>query len=133
MRHADSCAHALPLNDRLFQEPFYVTHAGWERVSPHQTYPRPGHPSYYQFKWEEGRILGEFCLALITNGKGELQTKQGRQPLSAGDAFLYQPGEFRGRRNKDSEVTAGIRTGEYCAFRDQGRVSAFQWWGTINV
>ena len=72
MRQPDCSAHALPLNDRLFQEPFYVTHAGWERVGPHQSYPRPGHPSYYAFKWEEGRVLGEFCLALITSGRGEL-------------------------------------------------------------
>lgn len=98
MRHADSCAHALPLDNRLFQEPLYVTHAGWEKVSRHQSYPRPGHPSYYQFKWEEGRVLGEFCLSLLTNGKGELQTKQGRQMLKAGDAFLYYPGEWHRHR-----------------------------------
>jgi AraC-like DNA-binding protein len=94
----ECCAHALPLNDRLFQEPFYVTHAGWERVSPHQSYPRPGHPSYYAFKWEEGRVLGEFCLVLITGGRGELQTRRGRQTLRAGDAFLYQPGEWHRHR-----------------------------------
>jgi|ERR1019366_4943643 AraC-like DNA-binding protein len=98
MRHAESSAHALPLNDRLFQEPFYVTHAGWEKVSPHQSYPRPGHPSYYAFNWEEGRVLSEFCLALITSGQGELQTKQGRQALRAGDALLYQPGEWHRHR-----------------------------------
>ena len=98
MRQLDCSAHALPLNDRLFQEPFYVTHAGWERVGPNQSYPRPGHPSYYAFKWEEGRVLGEFCLALITSGRGELQTRQGRQALRAGDALLYQPGEWHRHR-----------------------------------
>jgi len=98
MRQPDCSAHALPLNDRLFQEPFYVTHAGWERVGPNQSYPRPGHPSYYAFKWEEGRVLGEFCLALITSGRGELQTRQGRQALRAGDALLYQPGEWHRHR-----------------------------------
>ncbi len=98
MRQLDSKAHALPLNDRLFQEPFYVTHSGWERVSPNQSYPRPGHPSYYAFKWEEGRVLGEFCLSLITSGQGELQTRQGRQTLRKGDALLYQPGEWHRHR-----------------------------------
>ena len=98
MRHPDCSAHALPLNDRLFQEPLYVTHAGWEQVRPHQTYPRPGHPSCYGFKWDEGRVLGEFCLSLITSGQGELQTKQGRQPLRSGDAILYQPGEWHRHR-----------------------------------
>ena len=98
MRHADSCAHALPLDNRLFQERLYVTHAGWEKVGRHQSYPRPGHPSYYQFKWEEGRVLGEFCLSLVTGGKGELQTKPGLQTLQAGDAFLYRPGEWHRHR-----------------------------------
>ncbi len=98
MRQPDCSAHALPLNDRLFQEPFYVTHAGWERVRPQQSYPRPGHPSYYAFQWEEGRVLGEFCLSLITGGAGELQTEQGRQALRKGDAFLYQPGEWHRHR-----------------------------------
>lgn len=98
MRQPDCKAHALPLNDRLFQEPFYVTHSGWERVRPHQSYPRPGHPSYYAFKWEEGRVLGEFCLSLITSGQGELQTRQGRQTLRKGDALLYQPGEWHRHR-----------------------------------
>jgi AraC-like DNA-binding protein len=98
MRQSDGKAHALPLNDQLFQEPFYVTHAGWERVKPHQSYPRPGHPSYYAFQWEEGRVLGEFCLSLITSGQGELQTSQGRQTLRQGDALLYQPGEWHRHR-----------------------------------
>jgi AraC-like DNA-binding protein len=98
MRHADGCAHALPLNDRLFQEPFYVTHAGWEKVGPQQSYPRPGHPSYYAFNWQEGRVLGEFCLSLVTSGRGELQTQQGTQALQRGDVFLYQPGEWHRHR-----------------------------------
>lgn len=98
MRHSECSAHALPLNDHLFQEPFYITHAGWEKVNPHESYPRPGHPAYYGFKWEEGRVLGEFCLSLITKGRGELQTRQGRQPLRAGDALLYLPGEWHRHR-----------------------------------
>jgi AraC-like DNA-binding protein len=98
MRQSGWRAHALPLDDRLFAEPFYVTHAGWECVRPHQPYPRPGHPSYYGFTWQEGRVLGEFCLALITNGEGELQTKQGRQSIRAGQALLYQPGEWHRHR-----------------------------------
>lgn len=98
MRHADCSAHALPLHDRLFQEPLYVTHAGWERVAPHQLYPRPGHPSYYGFNWEEGRVLGEFCVSLVISGQGELQTRHGRQMLRTGDAFLYSPGEWHRHR-----------------------------------
>ena len=98
MRHLKCFAHALPLDDRLFQAPFYVTHAGLEKVNPLESYPRSGHSPYYAFKWESGRVLGEFCLSLITSGKGELETNKGRQTLTAGDAFLYQPGEWHRHR-----------------------------------
>ena len=98
MRHAEDHAHALPLSDRFFQEPLYVTHAGWEYIQPHQPYPRPGHPSYYQFKWEEGRVLGEFCLLFIPRGRGEIETAQGRQSIRAGQACLYRPGEWHRHR-----------------------------------
>src|SRR5580765_7564533 len=103
MRHPECSAHALPLNDQLFQEPFYVTHAGWEKVNPHEPYPRPDHPAYYYFKWDEGRVLGEFCLSLITHGRGELQTKQGRRKLRTGDALLYLPGEWHRHRPQPAE------------------------------
>src|SRR5215469_2690130 len=98
MRHTVDHAHALPLEDRIFHEPLYVTHAGWEHVRPHQPYPRPGHPSYYQFKWEEGRVLGEFCLWFITRGRGEIETRSGRQSIRAGQACLYRPGEWHRHR-----------------------------------
>lgn len=98
MRHFGDQAHALPLDDRFFREPLYLTHAGWEYVRPHQTYPRPGHPSYYQFKWSEGRVLGEFCLWFITRGRGEIDTPQGRQSIRAGQACLYRPGEWHRHR-----------------------------------
>jgi AraC-like DNA-binding protein len=98
MRHSDWCAHALPLNDRLFREPFYVTHAGRERVRPHQIYPHPGQPFYYDMSWPEGRVLGEFCLSFITKGQGEVVTEQGKQPVRAAQAWLYMPGEWHRHR-----------------------------------
>lgn len=82
----------------MFREPLYVTHAGWERVKPHQSYPHAGQPSYYQNIWPEGRILGEFCLSFINRGQGEVETKQGRQPIRAAQAWLYLPGEWHRHR-----------------------------------
>jgi AraC-like DNA-binding protein len=91
-------ALALPLHDHLFREPFYVTHAGWERVAPHQSYPHSGQPYYYDMSWAEGRILGEFCLSFITKGQGEVETERGRQPVRATQAWLYLPGEWHRHR-----------------------------------
>jgi AraC-like DNA-binding protein len=102
MRHDNWNAYALPLNDRLFREPIYILHAGWERVKPHQSYPRPGHPAYYANTWHDGRVLGEFCLSLITRGEGEIETKDGRQSVRAGQSFLYRPGEWHRHRPTSS-------------------------------
>jgi AraC-like DNA-binding protein len=48
--------------------------------------------------WAEGRILGEFCLSFITKGQGEVETKRGRQPVRAPQAWLYLPGEWHRHR-----------------------------------
>lgn len=98
MRHPRWRGHALPLPDRIFRHPFYVTHAGCEDVRPRQAYPHPAQPHYYDISWGEGRILGEFCLSLITRGRGEIETKLGRQPIEAVEAWLYRPGEWHRHR-----------------------------------
>ena len=61
--------HALPVNEALFHEALYLTHAGWERVGPGEPYPQTDTP-YFYFEWKEGRTLPEFCLALIVTGSG---------------------------------------------------------------
>lgn len=108
MRQTVDYAHALPLDDLLFQESFYVTHAGCESVTPRQSYPRPGHPSYYGFTWADGRVLGEFCLVLVLSGQGEIETALGAQIVRAGQGFLYQPGEWHRHRPAQSTGWAAI-------------------------
>lgn len=89
--------HALPVNEALFHEALYLTHAGWERVGPGEPYPQSDAP-YFYFEWKEGRTLPEFCLALIVAGSGEFETREHRQRVAAGDAFLVQPGEWHRHR-----------------------------------
>jgi AraC-like DNA-binding protein len=89
--------HALPVNEALFHEPLYLTHAGWERVEPGEPYPQSDTPVFY-FEWKEGRTLPEFCLALNISGSGEFETRQHRQRIAAGDAFLIRPGEWHRHR-----------------------------------
>lgn len=43
-------------------------------------------------------MLGEFCLWFITRGRGEIETKKGRQTIRAGQACLYRPGEWHRHR-----------------------------------
>ena len=89
--------HALPVSESMFHEAIYLTHAGWEVVKPEDAYPQSDVP-LFNFKWEEGRTLPEFCLALLVAGSGELQTRAHRGRLATGDAFLFHPGEWHRHR-----------------------------------
>jgi len=97
--------HALPVNESVFHEELYLTHAGWERIEPGAAYPLRDAPFFY-FEWNEGRTLPEFCLALVVAGGGELETHDHRERLRAGQAFLFQPGEWhRHRPSRDTGWT----------------------------
>jgi AraC-like DNA-binding protein len=90
--------HALPVTNRLFNEPLYLTHAGWERVSPGQPYPLPD-TELYSFQYDAGRSLPEFTLCLITEGAGEVTTATDKKRvLTPGDAFLLLPGQWHRHR-----------------------------------
>lgn len=89
--------HALPVNESLFHNTLYLTHAGWERVEPGEPYPQSD-ATYFSFEWKEGRTLPEFCLALNIAGSGEFETRQHRGQIRTGDAFLFRPGEWHRHR-----------------------------------
>jgi AraC-like DNA-binding protein len=89
--------HALPVNESLFHAALYLTHAGWERVIPDESYPQRDAPFFY-FEWREGRTLPEFCLAMVIAGGGEFQTRDHRSQVTANDAFLFRPGEWHRHR-----------------------------------
>ena len=97
MRNRVPFANALPVPDWLFRESVYATHAGWERIAPAAPYPQPRAP-IYSFQWEEGRVLPEFCLALCVGGGGQMETRQGRQEIHTGHAYLFLPGEWHRHR-----------------------------------
>lgn len=89
--------HALPVNESLFHDALYLTHAGWERVRPGEPYPQADTPLFF-FDWTDGRTLPEFCLAYLVAGQGEFQTRAHRNHIQAGDAFLFHPGEWHRHR-----------------------------------
>jgi AraC-like DNA-binding protein len=90
--------HALPVTNRLFNEPLYLIHAGWERISPGQPYPLP-ESELYAFQYDAGRSLPEFTLCLITKGAGEVTTATDKKRvLTPGDAFLLLPGQWHRHR-----------------------------------
>ena len=89
--------HALPVDESLFHEALYLTHAGWEQVAPGESYPQADTPLFF-FEWKDGRTLPEFCLAYLVDGRGEIQTRTHHDRIEAGEAFLFRPGEWHRHR-----------------------------------
>ena len=97
MRMPPQFSRDLLVPDWLFRESLYLTQAGWERMEPGEIYPRPW-AAMYDVKWDEGRILPDFAMAYFLEGKGELETRLGKQSVRAGEAILLAPGEWHRHR-----------------------------------
>jgi AraC-like DNA-binding protein len=98
MKPTTPFAHVLPVPEDMFREPVYITATGWERVKPGEV-STVANPTVYEHRWNVGRVLPEFCLAWVDSGAGFLETREGRQELPSGSAFLYQPGEWHRHRS----------------------------------
>lgn len=72
----------------------YLVVVGKQQVLPHKDYPDKEHPTGYYFTWEEGRILKEYQLILITEGKGILETKEGDYQIVKGDVIFIRTDEW---------------------------------------
>ena len=75
-----------------------VNSAGFQDIVPGMDYPPRNHPSRYVFTVESGRVLQEYQLLYITEGRGRFYCETlGRNkaiPVGAGTMFLLFPGEW---------------------------------------
>lgn len=92
--------HALPIAEHELKRSIHVTYAGWTKVKAGEVHGNRSAetPAFFRYNWNEGRILPEFCLVLISEGSGELETRQGVQRIRQGNAFLLRPGEWHRHR-----------------------------------
>ncbi|MBN1415124.1 MAG: AraC family transcriptional regulator [Bacteroidales bacterium] len=72
----------------------YLTVAGCARVLPGAEYPPPGHPTGYDFNWENGRVLHEYQVNYITEGEGILELRSGFFPVKEGSVILLRPDQW---------------------------------------
>lgn len=72
----------------------YLTVAGSARVMPGAEYPPPGHPTGYNFNWDKGRVLHEYQVNYITEGKGMLELRSGSFPVKEGSVLLIRPDQW---------------------------------------
>lgn len=82
-------------NDRDALWGLSVCSVGFEEIAPGAAYPTQEHELGYYFSTERGRILQEYQLVYIPQGKGILTTRSaGTLELEAGSMFLLFPGEW---------------------------------------
>lgn len=73
-----------------------VNSVGSQDVSAGAPYPPTGHPSRYLFTEERGRVLNEYQILYITEGKGYFRSASlpHKMPVAAGSLFILFPGEW---------------------------------------
>lgn len=73
-----------------------VNSVGSQDVSAGAPYPPTGHPSRYLFTEERGRVLNEYQILYITEGKGYFRSASlpHKMPVEAGSLFILFPGEW---------------------------------------
>ncbi len=69
----------------------FLTVAGSARVEPESGYPPSGHPTGYNFNWNNGRTLQEYQINYITEGEGIMETRDGSFQIREGSVILLKP------------------------------------------
>jgi len=65
---------------------------GLSHIAADGLYPPVHHPSAYELDWEHGRVLREYQIVYISQGRGLLETRQAEWTIQAGEAMLLKPG-----------------------------------------
>lgn len=94
----------LQANNEYPYDDLVVINAGHAHVVAGSSYPPTQHPTHHHFSFQHGRVLDDYHLVHISEGKGILETQStGRNRLVAGQAFMLFPGEWH-RYRPDKEV-----------------------------
>lgn len=72
-----------------------VCSVGYQKINPNDEYPPLTHNLEYIFTPEKGRVINEYQILYIAEGRGTLTTASaGKYSISEGDIFLIFPGEW---------------------------------------
>jgi len=83
----------LPISETIIRWGLYLTGAGTDTISPDSPYPPLDvHPELYEFRWDQGRVLPEYQVVYIHQGRGEFESKAtGLVEVKAGTAIMLFP------------------------------------------
>ena len=84
----------LTIGDEEKKWDIYINAIGNTIVTGNEVYPSKKHPSSYYFTWNNGRILSEFQLNYITQGKGTFENKHGTFEVEEGNFIVVFPNEW---------------------------------------
>jgi len=80
-----------------------INSVGYQHIEKNAPYPPVNHPSRYLFSTERGRVLEEYQLLYIVQGKGNfVSTEQKRTELKEGNMFLLFPGEWHNYKPEEN-------------------------------
>jgi AraC-like DNA-binding protein len=82
-----------------------ATSAGFTQTQPGSPYPPQRHPLDHHFDWDQGRVLQNYQIILITAGAGTFESAAiaGRQAVGPGSVLLLFPGVWH-RYKPDPET-----------------------------
>ena len=96
----------FPVNDAQRAWGLYATCAGRSETEPGDEFPSAVHPDEYFFTWEKGRVLHEWQLSLIEQGRGTVEFQDRRYVAKKGSLIILPPGCWhRYRPNKSTGWT----------------------------
>jgi len=81
----------LTPGDRDKEWGLYLNVAGSALVAPNSTYPSSDHPNGYYFNWDQGRVLNEYQINYITEGRGILENENGQFQIKPGSVIVIRP------------------------------------------
>lgn len=71
----------------------YILDCGTSVIPEGAGFPQRTHPDKYYFNWDSGRVLGEFQIIYLLNGRGVFESgESGRMEIKEGSVILIYPG-----------------------------------------
>ena len=82
----------LPVSEEDENWGLSVLNTGCTRIAPGTTYPYSNHPSHHYFNWQKGRVLQEYQVIYIPQGKGIFDSKNAtNHSVQEGSVLLLFP------------------------------------------
>lgn len=88
----DSNSHYLILSEKERSYGVYILSCGYQKCKPHTAYPPHEHPGNYLFT-NKKRVLREYQLVYISEGKGVLYVGEHEYEVTKGSVLFIMPGQ----------------------------------------